>query len=56
MHKTDSNRAAYIKQVYGHDWCDLDEFDLVLNTDRISYQTAAQMILAGVRKGAVSSA
>jgi cytidylate kinase len=56
MHETDSNRAAYIKQLYGHDWCDVDEYDLILNTGRISYQTAAQMILAGVRKGAVSSA
>jgi len=54
MHETDSNRAAYIKQLYGHDWCDPDEYDLVVNTGRISYQNAAQMILSGVRERAVS--
>jgi cytidylate kinase len=49
MHETDSNRAAYIKQLYGRDWCDVDEHDLILNTGRVGYQTAAQMILCGVR-------
>jgi hypothetical protein len=49
MHETDSNRAAYIKQLYGRDWCDVDEYDLIVNTGRVSYETAAQMILCGVR-------
>jgi cytidylate kinase len=53
MHETDSNRAAYVKQLYGHDWCDPDEYDLVVNTGRISYQNAAHMILNGVREQAV---
>ncbi len=56
MHETDSNRAAYIKQLYGHDWCDPDEYDLIVNTGRISYPTAAQMILAGVRERILSPA
>ena len=50
MHETDANRAAYIKQLYGHDWCDPDEYDLVINTGRIGYQTAAEMILRGVNE------
>lgn len=50
MHETDSNRAAYIRQLYGRDWCDPDEYDLVINTGRISYAAAAEMILCGVRK------
>jgi cytidylate kinase len=49
MHETDSNRAAYIKQLYGHDWCDPDEYDLVINTGRIGYEAASAMILAGIR-------
>ena len=49
MHETDSNRAAYIKQLYGRDWCDPDEYDLVINTGRVSYETAAHMILDGTR-------
>ena len=56
MHETDSNRAAYIKQLYGHDWCDVDEYDMILNTGRISYETAAQMILCGVRDRSLSPA
>jgi len=48
MHETDANRAAYIKQLYGRDWCDPDEYDLVINTARVGYQTAAEMILRGV--------
>jgi cytidylate kinase len=50
MHETDSNRAAYIKQLYGRDWCDPDEYDLVVNTGRVVYKTAAQMIICGVRE------
>jgi cytidylate kinase len=58
MHETDTNRAAYTKQLYGHDWCDPDEYDLIINTGRMSYQTAADIILRGVRErtGAVAAA
>ena len=48
MHETDANRAAYSKQLYGHDWCDPDQYDLFINTARIDYQTAAGIILRGV--------
>jgi cytidylate kinase len=50
MHETDANRAAYIKQLYKLDWCDPDEYDLIVNTGRIAYETAAEMILRGVRE------
>jgi cytidylate kinase len=56
MHETDSNRAAYIKQLYGRDWCDPDEYDLVVNTGRVSYATAARMILLGVRERSLAPA
>jgi CMP/dCMP kinase len=56
MHETDSNRAAYIRQLYGHDWCDVSEYDLIVNTGRVSYATAAQMILDGVRDEAMAPA
>ncbi len=48
MHETDSNRAAYIHQLYGHDWCDPDEYELIVNTGRIGYETTAEIILRGV--------
>ena len=50
MHETDANRAAYIQQLYRHDWCDPDEYDLIVNTGRIGYEAAAEMILRGVRE------
>ena len=56
MHETDSNRAAYIRQLYGRDWCDPDEYDLVINTGRISYAAAAEMILRGVREPVAAAA
>jgi cytidylate kinase len=56
MHETDSNRAAYIKQLYGHDWCDVDEYDLIVNTGQVSYETAAEMILCGVRNRTLAPA
>src|SRR5664280_2088152 len=54
MHETDSNRAAYIRQLYGRDWCDPDEYDLVINTGRVGYATAADMILRGVHEPAAA--
>jgi cytidylate kinase len=56
MHETDANRAAYSKQLYGHDWCDPDEYELIVNTGRISYPTAADIILHGVRERTGSKA
>jgi cytidylate kinase len=55
MHETDSNRAAYIRQVYGFDWCDVEEYDLVVNTGRIGYQATAEIILRGAAERAASS-
>jgi cytidylate kinase len=48
IQEVDSNRAAYNKQLYGHDWCDPDEHDLIINTGQIDYETASQIILTAV--------
>jgi cytidylate kinase len=50
MHETDANRQAYIRQVYKRDWCDPDEYDLILNTGRIGYEAAAEIILRVARE------
>jgi cytidylate kinase len=55
MHETDSNRAAYIRQLYGRDWSDPDEYDLVINTGRVSYTAAADMILRGARESGAAA-
>jgi cytidylate kinase len=54
MHETDSNRAAYIHQLYGHDWCDIEEYDLMVNTGRIGYQATAELILRGAAEKVAS--
>jgi cytidylate kinase len=48
MHETDANRAAYIHQLYKKDWCDPDEYDLIVNTGRLGYQATAEVILRGL--------
>jgi cytidylate kinase len=50
MHETDANRAAYTRQLYKRDWCDPDEYDLIVNTGRLGYQAAAEIILRGLRE------
>ena len=52
MHETDANRAAYIHQLYKKDWCDPDEYDLIVNTGRLGYEATAELILLGLRKSA----
>jgi CMP/dCMP kinase len=54
MHETDANRAAYTRQLYKHDWCDPDGYDLIVNTGRLTYRTAAEIILRGVRQPVVA--
>jgi cytidylate kinase len=47
-HRTDANRAAYIKQLYHADWRDPAHYDLVLNTARLGYELSAQLICQAV--------
>ena len=56
MHETDTNRAAYIHQLYKKDWCDPDEYDLIVNTGRLGYQATAELILRGLREPVRSGA
>jgi len=46
LKQIDANRAAYIKQVYGHDWRQLGHYDMVLDTGRLGHLRAAEAILA----------
>ena len=47
--QVDANRAAYIKQLYGHDWNHPAHYDLVVDTGRLGFPGAAEAILAAVR-------
>jgi len=48
LHQADAARAAYMRQNYGTDWRDPRHYDLVLDTGRLSYQRAAEAILAAL--------
>ena len=49
MKQTDANRAAYIRQVYGHDWLHPSHYHLIIDTDRLGFEPAADVILAAAR-------
>jgi cytidylate kinase len=42
--QTDANRAAYVKQVYGHDWLGPQHYHLMLNTAWVGYEQSARLI------------
>ena len=45
---TDENRAAYIRQIYGHDWTHPSHYHLVIDTARFGYEGAAKVIVAAI--------
>ncbi len=49
LKETDANRAAAIKQLYGHDWARPSHYDLVLNTGRLGFELAADLIVAAAK-------
>jgi cytidylate kinase len=44
----DANSAAYVRQVYGHDWQGSNHYDLVLDTSRLGHDRAVAVILAAL--------
>jgi len=50
LKERDANSAAYIKQIYGHDWQHTSHYDLVIDTARLGHQMAAGLILATLPK------
>jgi cytidylate kinase len=51
MKQVDANRAAYIRQLYGHDWAHPSHYDVVLDTGRLGYERASAALLAAVGGG-----
>jgi cytidylate kinase len=47
--RTDANRAAYIRQVYNHDWLHPAHYHMVLDSGRLGYQRSADAIVAVAR-------
>lgn len=50
LKERDANSAAYIRQVYGHDWHGPNHYDLMIDTARIGHQRAVEVIVAALPK------
>ena len=48
LKQTDANRAAYVRQVYGHDWMNLLHYDVVLDTGKLGFERAAEAVIAAI--------
>lgn len=46
VRQLDANRAAYVKQVYGHDWTHPAHYHLVIDSSRFEQADAADLIAA----------
>ncbi len=51
VRQVDANRAAYVKQVYGHDWLQAGHYHLVVDSGKLGYERAAEVILAAAGGG-----
>lgn len=52
VQRTDKERVDYFRTYYGEDWLGSSSYDLVVNTDRLEPQQAAEVVLAAIRVGA----
>ena len=46
IRETDANRAAYIREIYDHDWSHPAHYDLVLDTGTLGFPAAAESVVA----------
>jgi len=49
VRKSDQQRAGFIKYYFDRDWEDPLHYDLVINTSRLSEETAVKLIVDGIR-------
>jgi len=49
VRKSDQQRAGYIKYYFDRDWNDPLQYDLIINTSRLTEETAVKLICDGVR-------
>ena len=48
VRRSDQQRAGFIKYYFDRDWEDPTHYDLVINTDRLSFETAVKLIKEGI--------
>lgn len=49
VRKSDQQRAGFIKYYYDRDWDDPIDYDLIINTAKLSEETAVEQIVCGVK-------
>lgn len=49
VRKSDQQRAGFIKYYFDRDWDNPIEYDLVINTSRLSHESAVKLIAGGVK-------
>jgi cytidylate kinase len=49
LKQTDENWTAYIRQVYGHDRIHPAHYDMVLDTGRLGYEGAVEVVVAALK-------
>jgi cytidylate kinase len=49
MRRTDKNRECYHREYYKRDWSDPVNYDIVLNTERLGFDGATEVIVARAR-------
>jgi cytidylate kinase len=49
MRRADANRAAYVRQVYNHDWLHPSHYHMVLDSGRLGFERTADAIVAVAR-------
>ena len=49
VRRADEQRSGYLRRFYNVDWLDASLYDLVISTDRIPCETAADLVVAAVR-------
>lgn len=50
IRKSDQNRSAYMQQHYRVEWRQPSLYDVVINTDRLSFDVAASLLLEAAKK------
>lgn len=50
LHRTDAERATYLRRLYHADWQDSAHYDLVIDTGRLGIPRAAELIVETVAK------
>ncbi len=49
VRKSDQQRAGFIKYYFDRNWSNPIDYDLIVNTSRLSFETAVKMIVDGVK-------